>query len=48
MLRTFIFLNPNQQMAVGTYERTNGVKLHWRLLAMQKERQKQAEVLVVC
>jgi hypothetical protein len=25
MLHTFIFLNPNQQMAVGTYERTNSV-----------------------
>jgi hypothetical protein len=27
MLCTFIFLNPNQQMAVGTYECTNSVKL---------------------
>jgi hypothetical protein len=27
MLCTFIFLNPNQQMAVGTYECTNKVKL---------------------
>jgi hypothetical protein len=27
MLRTFTFLNSNQQMAVGTYERKNSVKL---------------------
>ena len=43
MLRTYIFLNPKQQMAEGTHERTNRVKLNQGLPAMQKERQKQAE-----